>query len=168
METCYIGIDNGVSGSIGVVCGTDVRMFSIPTKKELSYTKAVRHITRIDCPSLIKFFQESLWEYTSETVKVFLERPMVNPMRFQATTSAIRALEATLIAVEFMQYPLQYVDSKQWQKALLPSGIKGSEDLKRASMDIGCRLFPKLSQIIIKQGDSDGVLIAEAARRGKW
>ena len=100
-------------------------------------------------------------------VKVFLERPMVNPGRFQATASALRAMEATLIVLEMFKLPLQYVDSKQWQKALLPSGIKGPAELKKASMDIGCRMFPHLSEIIKKQGDADGLLIAEWARRSQ-
>jgi hypothetical protein len=70
-----------------------------------------------------------------------IERPMINPMRFQASVSAARSLEATLIAIESLGIPRMYVDSRQWQKALLPHWCKGPE-LKHASADIGCRLFP--------------------------
>lgn len=164
---CYVGIDNGVSGSIGIICGTFNAMMLMPTKKELSYTKNVRNITRINNERLQLLFEEHI-TLLSQSVKVFLERPMVNPMRFQATISAIRALESTVIVLERLKLSLQYIDSRQWQKALLPAGIKGSVDLKKASLDIGCRLFPNLSQVIIQQGDADGLLMAEAARRGSW
>jgi hypothetical protein len=86
---------------------------------------------------------------------------MVNSTRFNATLSAIRALEATLIALEQAQWPYEYIDSKEWQKELLPKGLKGSDELKNASLDIGKRLFPELN---IKK-DADGLLIAEYLRR---
>ena len=94
---------------------------------------------------------------------VLVERPMVNPTRFVATTSALRALEATLITLEMLNLPYQFIDSKEWQRDLLPKGIKGSEELKRASHDIGCRLFPTLNPNY--HADFDGLLIAEYGRR---
>lgn len=167
-DIIYLGIDNGVSGSLGFVTDHSSDMLFMPVRSELSYTKAVRHITRIDWRelrnSLVLVLGEAL---SSRRVKVFLERPMVNPGRFQATSSALRALEATLIVLEALKLPLQYVDSKQWQKVMLPSGLKGPEQLKKASADIGCRLFPHLSGAIGKQKDADGILIAEWARREK-
>lgn len=57
-----------------------------------------------------------------------------------------------------------YCDSKHWQRILLPKGAKGPE-LKKASMDIGCRLFPEHEKLIRKHKDADGLLIAEWARR---
>lgn len=161
-ERTYIGIDNGVSGSIGIINGQRELMLPMPTRKELSYTKAKRYITRIDWDRLLAILLKF------KGAKVFLERPMVNPGRFQATISAIRALEATLLAVESCHLSLTYVDSKQWQKIMLPSGIEGSAELKKASMDIGCRLFPSLAEVIRKHKDADGLLMAEwAARRDR-
>jgi hypothetical protein len=75
--------------------------------------------------------------------------------------SAVRALEATLIAVEQHQFRYEYIDSKEWQKELLPKNIKGSDELKSASLDVGKRMFPELN---IKK-DADGLLIAEYLRR---
>lgn len=172
-EMVCVGIDNGVSGSIGIVRQGNAQMLPMPTYSQLSYTKAKRNITRIDWKALRELLLEhcplgtvNVWG-GGGVVKVFLERPMVNPGRFQATASALRAMEATLLVLEMFKLPLQYVDSKQWQKVMLPSGLKGDE-LKKASHDIGCRLFPHLSAIIDKHGDADGVLMAEAARRGGW
>ncbi len=156
----WIGIDNGISGSIGIVDDEgNFWWYETPTKSEQSYTKKKQNITRIDVVRLTEIlsnFKEG---------KVFLERPLVNPQMFKATMSAIRALEATLNVIEVLKIPLEYVDSKEWQKSLLPSGLKGSSQLKKASKDIGSRLFPKISEEIQKHGDADGILIAEYFRR---
>jgi hypothetical protein len=159
----YIGIDNGVSGSIGVV-STDADfkplMMKTPVFSQQNYTKKKGNITRINTTEL----KEILMEF-SENCFLFIERPMVNPTRFKATTSALRALEASLIVIESLGIPFSYIDSKEWQKAMLPAGIKGSAELKKASVEIACRLFPHLSDIFKKQTDGDGILIAEYAKR---
>jgi hypothetical protein len=156
----YIGIDNGVSGSIGVIRGEDTFFIDTPVKKEQNYTKKKAIITRIDHELLTNVFSAY-----KDNCFVMFERPMVNPRRFQATTSALRSLEATLVVIETLKLPVSYIDSKVWQKLLLPSGIKGSDELKKASMDIGCRLFPQHSDKIKKHKDADGMLIAEYCRR---
>lgn len=169
-EIVYVGIDNGVSGSIGIVKQNNAQMIVIPTRSELSYTKAKRNITRVNWQGLRQVFLEhcplGTWGGRG-IVRVLLERPMVNPMRFQATASALRAMEATLVVIEMFKLPLQYVDSRQWQKVMLPSGLKGADQLKKASHDIGMRMFPHLAAIIDKHGDADGLLMAEWGRRMK-
>ena len=106
-----------------------------------------------------------------------IERPMVNPCRFTATVSAVRALEATLIVLEALAIPYEYIDSKEWQRELLPKGLwkakltktgrtvqkAESADLKFASIEVAKRLFPNAPTL--KVGDADGMLIAEYARR---
>ena len=166
----YIGIDNGVTGTIGWV-GENLcpGIEETPVKKEQSYTKAKKKINRIDYPRLLKLLKDiqSAADEATECL-VVIERPMINPMRFQASVSAARSLESTLIAVEQLGFPRIYVDSRQWQKMLLPKGCEGKE-LKKASMDIGCRLYPggPREQIIRKHKDADALLIAEWARREK-
>jgi len=154
----YIGIDNGVSGSVGWVnsIGTESASFTVPTFSCLNYQKSAKNITRIDTEQL----KEELRNLDNPFA--VLERPMVNPGRFAASTSALRALEATLIVLEALDIPHMFVDSRDWQKVLLPKGVKG-DALKKASFDIGCRLFPHLRQYF--RGDADGILIAEWARR---
>lgn len=159
---CYIGIDNGVSGSIAILKPTGGGLFmKIPTKSEQNYTKAKGNITRIKGSQLydiLKMHSES-W-----VTHVIIERPMVNPTRFKATTSALRALEAVLIIVDDMlNLPFQYMDSKEWQRVMLPQGLKGPEELKPASLQIGNRLFPQFRDV--KHEDRDSLLMAEYARR---
>ena len=162
----YIGIDNGVTGTLAWMGeGVAADMIETPVKSEQSYTKEKKNITRIDYSEVVKRLKEitRLLDSPAEALAV-IERPMINPMRFQASVSAARSLEATLIAIESLGIPRMYVDSRQWQKALLPHGCKGPE-LKHASADIGCRLFPDREKIIGKHKDADALLIAEWARR---
>ena len=159
----YIGFDNGVTNNgIGVVTeDSRAELISLPTRRELSYTKEAKHITRIDFSALCEIFEKLRAKYLGDNFIVGLERPMINSTRFNASLSAVRALEATLIALEQHSLRYEYIDSKEWQKTLLPKNIKGSDDLKAASLDIGKRMFPHLN---IKK-DADGLLIAEYMRR---
>ncbi|MFA5753900.1 MAG: hypothetical protein WC905_00880 [Patescibacteria group bacterium] len=156
-----IGIDNGISGTIGIIEENSSRFINTPTVSEQNYTKKKANITRIDFEEMLKI----LGPYKGVNCFALLERPMVNPQRFQATTSALRALEATLIVLEYLKLPHAYIDSKEWQKSLLPRGVKGTDELKRASLDIGCRLFPQHETLIKHHKDADGILIAEYCRR---
>lgn len=155
----YIGVDNGVTGTIGVINESSY-LYQTPIKKEQSYTKKKAIISRIDVVKL-----GILLNGFSQNSFLLLERPFVNPGMFKSTLSAIRALEATLNVVEMLNIPYAYIDSKEWQKALLPQGVKGSVELKKASMDVGCRLFPEYREQIEKHGDADGLLIAEYCKR---
>lgn len=163
----YIGIDNGVTGSIGWVGdGVQPTFWETPTKSEQSYVKEKKNITRISVPALEALLSEAVGGISPLDVMVVMERPMINPMRFQASISAARSLEATLIVIERLGLPMVYVDSKKWQKAMLPHGCVGKDELKKASKDIGCRLFPGMpAAVITKHKDADSILIAEWARR---
>jgi len=162
MREIYTGIDNGSTGSIAVISDLFAGMIQTPVKKELSYTKKVQYVTRIDVVQLQEFFLEQMVAHNSdpEHVHIALERPMVNPKMFKASMSAMRAYEATINVFELMGLGYDTVDSKGFQKALLPTGIKGSAELKKASAQIGKRLYPHLSDIIDKQKDGDSICIA--------
>ena len=161
MAKVFFGIDNGVTGTIGIV-GDDIepKIIHTPVKNEQDFTKAKKAVSRLDCNELLDVFREYVDKYD---VHVVCERPMINPARWNASMSAIRCWEAMLIILEVLKLPHQFVDSKEWQKVLLPKGIKGSDEQKKASKDIGKRLFPQLSGF--KHTDFDGLLIAEYARR---
>ena len=163
MHETYIGIDNGVTGTIGIIGSrrTDdggikvVEFMNTPVVSRLKYTKTKANITRIDGKKLKRVLSGLIDPF------VVMERPLVNPTKFNATTSALRAHEATLIVLEGLDIPHMFVDSKDWQKVMLPKGCSDKE-LKFASRDIGSRLFPQLDY---GKGDADGILITEWARR---
>lgn len=161
----WIGIDNGTTGSIGIISDDgDVDFFLTPSNLGQDYTKTKKNISRIDWFKL----KEKLKLYSPSkelSVLALIERPMVNPTRFNVSGVALRALESTLIILEDLQIPYVFIDSKEWQREILPKGVKGSEELKKASLDIGKRLFPSFQSI--KHKDRDGLLIAEYARRNR-
>jgi hypothetical protein len=157
----YVGIDNGTSSNgIGVVQEQGKSMlYTTPIKKEKSYTKVKKIISRIDHQKMLKTFEDILKTFPDEKFLVGLERPMVNPRRFFASMSAMRALESTLIVLENLELNFIYLDSKEWQRVLLP-GCAGGAELKAASLKAGKRLFPHIKF----RGDADGILIAEYLR----
>ena len=159
MSKIYCGLDNGVSGSVGIV-GDNIEPIFVqtPIKKEQDYTKAKKNITRLDYSAFMELFSQ----YNKNDIFLLLERPLVNPSRWGSTTSALRCHEAELIMIELLGIKFQFIDSKEWQSVLLPKGCKG-EELKKASLDIGNRLFPMYSNF--NHSDRDGLLIAEYARR---
>lgn len=161
----FIGIDNGVSGAVAIVDNTGgaVDFWPMPVKKDLSYTQKAQWVTRVDVKQLRLKFR--LLAMAPTPPSVWFERPMINPQRFKATVSAIRAYEATLIALESLSMGVSgYLDSRKWQKLLLPSGCSGAE-LKSASRIVGCRIFPQFKEEIEKHGDADALLIALYAQR---
>lgn len=181
MRKLYIGIDNGTTGTIGWVGeGVHPTIIETPVRVEQSYTKSSKKTTRIDHERLTALFKEIIGELDPSEVLVVMERPFTGSFTkftkdenggrksrggFVANISAARAFEVTLVLVEQAKLPHEIVDSKQWQNVLLPTGIKGSDERKRASMDIGLRLFPDQEKVITTHKDADGLLIAEWARR---
>ena len=160
MSKVYIGIDNGTSGTIAVIGDLITPVFvHTPIKKEQNYTKAKKIISRLDCTAFLDIVKQK----EDAEVTVLLERPLVNPTRFVATTTALRCFEAELILLETLRYRIIYIDSKEWQSKILPKGIKGSDELKKLSLDVGNRLFPQFRDF--KHPDRDGLLIAEYGRR---
>jgi hypothetical protein len=159
-QKTYVGIDNGVTASWGFITHSCSDFFPVKINKTRDYTKVKKFVSRIDWVWAHQFFDQ----FDNEHTIVLLERPMVNPGRFTATLSAMRSLESTLCVLEACSLPYIYIDSKEWQKAMLPTGVKG-EDLKFESKATACRLFPHLQAKITKHKDGDGILIAEYARR---
>lgn len=150
----YIGIDNGTTGTIAILNEKLIFFGKIPSKKEYSYTKKKQKVTRVDTKELKHLLFSNI---DDSQVKVVVERPLVNPGRFKATVSGVRALEAVLIVLEELGYPVSYIDSKEWQKQLLPEQSKGKQ-LKKDSLEVGNNLFPEVQKF--KHPDRDGLLIA--------
>ena len=100
MSKTWIGIDNGTTGTITIIRGNQIDHFPTPTKKELSYTKTKQYISRVYYSRLRQILNvEALFDNAKDGIFCLIERPMINPMRFKASLSAIRALESTLIVL---------------------------------------------------------------------
>jgi hypothetical protein len=157
-----IGIDNGVTGQIGIIAPHEVALYHTPVMKLLHYTKEKKYFTRIDTPTLEDILRKVLTT-TGEQAFILLERPMVNNNRLIASFSALRAYEATLIVIERLKIGHRVIDSKEWQKKILPAGLKGPAELKKASLEVGKRTFPQVDFKGFE--DADGLLLAEYGRR---
>jgi hypothetical protein len=137
----------------------------MPVYKEAKETKSGGFQTHIDTQELYRMLSLLKKSYGDlETrVKVVYERPMINPRRWVATESAIRADEALRIVLREHQFARVRVDSRNWQSVFCP-GAKGP-DLKKASRDAAMRLFPAWQTELEKADDGDAILIAEYGRR---
>lgn len=164
MIQIFGGMDNGVTGSIGIITPTEILFTETFTKSQLSYTKEKQNITRIDGPKLTDYFLQHLPEDLRPNTLFLFERPLTGMFSAKALNSAMRSMEATLIILELLSIPYVWLDSKSWQSELLPHGIKGTDALKAASKDVGIRRFPQFKELIQKHKDADGILIAEYCR----
>ena len=142
----YIGQDNGVTSTIGILSDDSEPIF-IKTP-----TKQVKGERRLDH----KKYKELLEPYAGKAV-VVLERPMINPKRFKASISAAKCHEAMRIILEQLNIPYEVIDSKVWQHPLFTGAYK-KLTTKQASLELGNQLFPQFRQH--KHTDRDGLLIA--------
>ncbi len=150
-----VSIDNGVTGSIGILCENTATFFATPTKEELHYSKAGKVNRRVD----VKELMLALAPFKQNS-KAYLERPFTgSPMMINTALLSARAYEATAIALEQLGVGYITVDSKEWQATQLP-GVKGSANLKKASRLRGIQLYPSLASYITAHGDADGLLMA--------
>lgn len=156
--------NSGTTGTVGWLGYRGMsKMVEIPVKKRTSFHKVPHSMTVIDVEELerrICYWMD--WGYTEPAAVIaYRERPVINPKRWSESLTAIRADEAVTIMLERMGIKYQYVDSKAWQRHILPSFGKAgttSDMLKAESKDIGLKMFKSLSDIIEKHGDADGIL----------
>lgn len=160
-RTCVMGIDNGVTGSITVLCADGTFAYAkMPSIRQRNYTKTRAYLHRVDFPKLVKFLTNIAT--MNQVVLAVMERPMVNPKRWVASMSALRCLEATQIALEMAGIPYTFIDSKAWQGEFLPKGTVGSEELKKASDTLARKKYPVYN---FKNGEGDSTHIAEYAKK---
>ena len=100
-RNCWIAIDNGTTGTIGVIGYDFTDFYKTPIKSELNYQKKKQNIMRVDHDALYKLLQV----YCYLNVKLIMERPFTGKFN-KANTSAGRACESTLIAIERLNIPL--------------------------------------------------------------
>lgn len=165
-RTIFIGIDNGPSGSVGflVYNHRGLRVAELfmrtPTYMMQDYTKAKKRISQLDYDIMRKIFRR----IKNDNVISAMERPLVNPGRFVATAVGLRVHQQWLDLFNFFHLPMpSSLDSREWQKVLLPKGTEG-EELKRRSREIADRLYPNACKHVAGS-DCDGMLICEWLRR---
>lgn len=157
-----ISVDNGITGSFTILNKNNIRYFKIPVLKELNYTKKRQSVSRIDGVKLRELLLESIMDVEMSRIIVCIERPMINPIRFKSSLSASRALESILIILEEIGLPYIYIDSKEWQKEMLPNSV--GKDLKKDALLLACALYPKIAKTM-KNGDADSLIMGLYLKR---
>jgi len=167
-----IAIDNGVTGTITIIRNDGlVSCCKMPVRKCLDYTKTKHYVTRVDFNELCKILANTFMS------QAYIERPMVNPMRWKATISAVRCLESVLLALEICGIGYEFLDSKEWQKVMIPqaktveyidkSGKKRRKqdkaEIKTLAKQIATRMFPKIMAECDEYADS--LLMGEYIKR---
>lgn len=147
----FVGIDNGVTGSIGVIKDNEYFLYKTPVRKCIDFNKKrEKQVSRLD----VNKFRELL-NFNTFDVIIALERPLINPRNFYATLTAVRCFEAMLIVIEEYNYKYVVIDSKLWQRKYLGKDVRGA-DLKVVSKEKGLILFGDKGNF----KDYDGLFIA--------
>lgn len=153
----WIGIDNGVSGSIGII-GTGIEPMMVNARE---YTrKKKRGGLEVDPTAFLQIITEH-----GPVSGVVLEKPFRGQFR-NTEVSAAHFDSVARTIMELHQIPFIQVDSREWQKPLLKitqkKGVKN--DTKRISLEAGVLRWPSLRAQIEDQGDADALFLATHAR----
>lgn len=157
-----IGIDNGSSGSLGILRSDAEPYFEpVPVEDYLHYGKKGsigKRLDRFRLATTLNLIANLGDPDEPKQVRVFVERPFSGKF-INSVVPAHRFFEATVITLEDLRLGYEVIDSQVWQKPVLGK-VTGSAELKLASKLRGIQLYPKLKDVITRQGDADGLLIA--------
>jgi hypothetical protein len=145
----YMGIDNGVSGSIGILRDGVPELIAA---REYTRVKPKRK-NALECDPfrLIQILDEA------KPYGVVLERPFRGQFR-NTEVSAAHFDSVVRTILETKGIPFIQVDSKKWQGPLL--GVVKAGETKSTSMSLGKRRWPTLAAEIEDQGDADALFMA--------
>lgn len=154
-----VGIDNGSTGSVGIIGPNGAIFEKVPTQPYLHYGKKGSIGQRLDRAALINLILGQIDKPTEiANVRAYIERPFSG--RFiNSVVPAHRFFEATIIVMEDLKIGYEVVDSREWQPPIL-GNVKTSAKLKLASELRGVQLYPQLRDAIKSHGEADGLLIA--------
>ena len=161
-----LGIDNGSTGTIGII-GPNAPVFVLtPTIDSIHYGKSGSISKRLDRSEFKSIIENNIGKNNCQNTRVVIERPFTgSPMMIKSMLHAHRFFESTICCLEDLGFGYEVVDSGTWQKSMLGE-VKGSAELKKASKLRGQQIYPQFTDLIKKHGDADGLLIAHHASKG--
>lgn len=151
-----IGIDNGSTGTLGIIGPDGVIFDEVPTQESLHYGRT-RKGTGLRLDRLRLQFILMPYVLGDYDCQAFVERPFTGKFMTAALAGA-RVFEATLITLEILGIGFQTIDSGDWQKKFF--NARTSAEQKKSSMLRGIEMYPQFRDQIKKHGDADGLLIA--------
>lgn len=160
-----VGIDNGPSGSIGLIEMKDMMKFvefhKVPTIKYLNYQKSrAKHITRLDHVSFSLMLQSWVNRAGKQSLTILIEKPVGNKF-LQSMISGARFLEAMLVCLEKLSLGYEIIGAQEWQKVMIPK--TKPKETKKVSLEVAKKLYPQIDYS--KFDDADGLMIAEYGLR---
>ena len=196
MYNYILGFDNGTTAHFTLVDieGNLIAYEKIPTFLQASWSKPTKrkyktkngyvskpyqaHFTFVDIDALKELLLKVV-PSTEHTI-CYLERPAVNffmGWQIQSSLSAFGAWQSVLYVLKSLGIECIMIDSKQWQKDLIPQATgknnkeylkslkKGERNklLKEAADKFAHELFPSIE--FKESGDGDSICIAEYYRR---
>lgn len=173
-----IGMDNGCTGTIcsWIVENNKIDFRQTPSKHMLNYQKDINYIDRLDHEEIKTWINNQIkcakLLYNNEIrIIIILERPMVNPQRFDASLNAVRAFEALLVILQQLNLKYITIDSKQWQHHFFGKDTSFM-NLKLESLKMGIDLlrqyknnknYAEMIEVVKSHGDADALLITKYA-----
>lgn len=172
-----IGMDNGCTGTIcsWILKNNDIDFRLTPSKHVLNYQKEINYLDRLDHEEIQKWIKNQINNakllYNDEIrIIIILERPMVNPQRFDSSLNAVRSFEALLVILQQLNLKYITIDSKQWQHHFFGKDTSFM-NLKLESLKIGIDLlrqykpknYTKMIEMTRSHGDADALLITKYA-----
>ena len=150
-----IGIDNGVTGTIGIITPERSCLRPVPTMADALGGRRIDHEALRE---LILSFCEGCLAVTHAAI----EQPLSGLPSAAAIKSANRAFEAARITLEILGVGYEVISAAKWHKTELP-GVTGRENLKRQSLAKGLAMLSdiKSKDCARKAKDCDGLLIAD-------
>lgn len=162
-KTYLVGIDPGMKGAIAVRCGSTVKIYDIPT------TKDVNGKTEVDFRKLAEIVK-SIADLKTDGVRIFVVCEMSQGMAF--TSNAVRSAHHDdsitawkkgynygVIKTMFHAYNLPFTATPQpsvWKRDLkLSDGKLIYHQKKEKSRQEAIRLFPELKEQLKRVKDSD-------------
>lgn len=177
VKKLFIGIDNGSSGSYTIIneCGELICFEHVPTfkiKKWATSNNKQGHITVIDVNTLEQMLSKYIKSIDKENIYCFIERPAVGFSGWSIWTSLSGIVAWVSVQYALLNLGIKYdtIDSKQWQKYLIPQAL-GKKDkskpmkrgdrnkyLKIESDKLAKELYPDIE--LKNSGDGDSINIA--------
>lgn len=175
MSKLYLGIDNGSTGSYTFLNGNgELLCFKpVPTFKLKKWTTSSKqgHITVIDIESLKRELELIIKDKNIDEIVCNIERPAVGFSGWSIWTSLSGVVAWVSVQYVLISLGIKYntIDSKQWQKLLIPQalGKKDSKKKKRGERNkylkiesdkLARELFPDIT--LKNSGDGDSINIA--------
>lgn len=172
-----IGMDNGATGTIcsWIVNTNQIDFLLTPSKRQLNYQKQINYIDRIDHQVISQWIKKQIkiaqQLYKREIrIIIIIERPMVNPQRFDASLNAVRAFEALLVILQQLNIKYITIDSKEWQHYFFGKDTSflnlKLESLKQGINELNYykpKKYIQMIDIIRMHQDADALLITKYA-----